>query len=249
MISEIDYFCRRITLKNMSKQDTPKEEAIVDIQQVASKTEQFFEQNRKAISVGMGAVVVVLGGFFAFQFLYKKPREVEASNAAIRADLLVEMDSIRLAVQGDANFEGYEAIAANYSGTKVADRAHFWCGVYYRDIAKDYNAALDHFKKASFDDEAMSVELTGCIGDMYVMSNDLEQGASWLEKAAKQSNTSASRDYTGPMYNLKASKVYMELGNNNKAEALLQYVVDNYDKRSQEYGEAEKLLAYLKAKG
>jgi hypothetical protein len=41
----------------------------------------------------------------------------------------------------------------------------------------------------------------------------------------------------------------MELGNNSKAIALLQYVVDNYDKRSQEYGEAEKLLSYLKAKG
>jgi TPR repeat protein len=163
--------------------------------------------------------------------------------------LLVEIDSIRLAVQGDANFEGYEAIASNYSGTKVADRAHFWCGVYYRDIAKDYSAALEHFKQASFDDQAMSVELTGCIGDMYVMSNDLEQGASWLEKAAKQANASDSRDFTGPLYNLKASKVYMELGNDSKAQALLQYVVDTYDKRSPEYGDSEKLLALLKAKG
>lgn len=233
----------------MSKQDTPKEETIVDFQQVASKTEQFFEQNRKAITLGMSSVVLILGGFFAFQFLYKKPREVEASNAAIRADLLVEIDSIRLAVQGDANFEGYEAIASNYGGTKVADRAHFWCGVYYRDIAKDYSAALEHFKQASFDDQAMSVELTGCIGDMYVMSNDLEQGASWLEKAAKQANSSDSRDFTGPLYNLKASKVYMELGNDAKAQALLQYVVDTYDKRSPEYGESEKLLSLLKAKG
>jgi TPR repeat protein len=233
----------------MAKQSTPKEETIVDFQQVASKTEQFFEQNRKAITLGMGSVVLLLGGFFAFQFLYKKPREVEASNAAIRADLLVEIDSIRLAVQGDANFEGYEAIASNYSGTKVADRAHFWCGVYYRDIAKDYSAALEHFKQASFDDQAMSVELTGCIGDMYVMSNDLEQGASWLEKAAKQANASDSRDFTGPLYNLKASKVYMELGNDSKAQALLQYVVDTYDKRSPEYGDSEKLLALLKAKG
>lgn len=233
----------------MSKQDTRKEETIVDFQQVASKTEQFFEQNRKAITLGMGSVVLILGSFFAFQFLYKKPREIEASNAAIRADLLVEIDSIRLAVQGDANFEGYEAIASNYSGTKVANRAHFWCGVYYRDIAKDYSAALEHFKQASFDDQAMSVELTGCIGDMYVMSNDLEQGASWLEKAAKQANSSDSRDFTGPLYNLKASKVYMELGNDSKAQALLQYVVDTYDKRSPEYGESEKLLSLLKAKG
>ncbi len=233
----------------MSKQDTPQKETIVDFQQVASKTEQFFEQNRKAITLGMGSVVLILACFFAFQFLYKKPREVEASNAAIRADLLVEIDSIRLAVQGDANFEGYEAIASNYSGTKVADRAHFWCGVYYRDIAKDYSAALEHFKQASFDDQAMSVELTGCIGDMYVMSNDLDQGASWLEKAAKQANSSDSRDFTGPLYNLKASKVYMELGNDSKAQALLQYVVDTYDKRSPEYGESEKLLSLLKAKG
>ncbi len=232
----------------MSKQDVTKDEGIVDIQQVASKTEQFFEQNRKMISIAMGAIVVVLGGFFAFQFLYKKPREVEAGNAAIRPDLLVEIDSIRLAVMGDANFEGYESIAANYSGTKAAGRAHFWCGVYYRDIAKDYNTALEHFKQAAFDDEANSVTVTGCIGDMYIMTNDMEQGASWLEKAAKQANASDSRDFTGPLLNLKAAKAYMELGNNSKAEALLQFVIDNYDKRSQEYGEAEKLLSFLKAK-
>jgi TPR repeat protein len=149
---------------------------------------------------------------------------------------------------GDANFEGYEAIAANYSGTKVADRAHFWCGVYYRDVAKDYTTALDHFKQVGFSDEALSVEVTGCIGDMYVMNNNLEEGASWLEKAAKQANNSASRDFTGPLYNLKAGKVYMELGKDDKAIALLQYVVDNYEKRSTEYGESEKLLSYLKAK-
>jgi hypothetical protein len=40
----------------------------------------------------------------------------------------------------------------------------------------------------------------------------------------------------------------MELGNDDKAIALLQYVVDNYEKRSPEYGESEKLLSYLKAK-
>jgi len=248
-LTRIRLFLRPRNIQNMSKEETKKEETLVDIQQVASKTEMFFEENRKSITIGMSVIVLVLGGFFAYQFLYKKPKEVEASNAAIRADLLVEMDSLRLAVMGDANFEGYEAIAANYSGTKVADRAHFWCGVYYRDVAKDYATALDHFKQVGFSDEALSVEVTGCIGDMYVMNNNLEEGASWLEKAAKQANNSASRDFTGPLYNLKASKVYMELGQDDKAIALLQYVVDNYDKRSQEYGEAEKLLAFLKAKG
>ena len=76
----------------MAKQDAPKEETLVDIQQVASKTEQFFEQNRKTISLVMGGIVLVVGGFFAYQFLYEKPLEAKASNAAIRADLLVSAE-------------------------------------------------------------------------------------------------------------------------------------------------------------
>jgi hypothetical protein len=39
----------------------------------------------------------------------------------------------------------------------------------------------------------------------------------------------------------------MELGKNDKAKGLLQQVTDNYDSKSQEYGEAAKLLAMLKA--
>jgi tetratricopeptide (TPR) repeat protein len=231
----------------MSKQEVKKEETIVDVQQVYTSTEMFFEKHRKTITIGMSALVLILGGYFAYQFLYLKPKETEASNAIIKADLWVEADSLELAVMGNGNFEGYESLASKYDGTKVGKRAHFWCGVYYRDNKADYATALEHFKKADFDDEAVGVEVTGCIGDMYVMLSDIEQGATWLEKAAKRANSSASRDFTGPLYNLKAAKAYLELGKNDKAKSLLQFVVDNYDKKSQEYGESEKLLAYLNA--
>lgn len=230
----------------MSK-ETKKDETLVDVQQVYTNTEMFFENNKKTISIVLGAIVLVFGSYFAYQFFYVKPKEVEASNAIVKADLWAEQDSIELAVMGNADFEGYEAIAEKYDGTKVGKRAHFWCGVYYRDNKADYATALEHFKKADFSDEAVAVEVTGNIGDMYVMMNDLEQGASWLEKAAKQANSSAGKDFLGPIYGLKAAKVNMELGKNDKAVALLQQIVDNYDKKSIEFGEAEKLLAYLKA--
>ncbi len=233
----------------MSKQTTKKAETIVDVQQVYTRTEMFLENNRKALSVGLIAFIGLFGGFMAYQYLYKKPKEVEAGNAAIRADLWAEQDSLEWAVMGQGEFEGYESIASKFSGTKVAMRAHFWCGVYFRDNKADYAAALEHFKQADFDDEAVGVEVTGCVGDMYVMTGDIEKGASWLEKAAKQANSSESRDFTGPIYGLKAAKAYMELGKNDKAVSLLQYIVDNYDKKGQEYGESEKLLAYLNAMG
>ncbi len=229
-------------------QDTPKKaESIVDVQQVYTKTEMFLENNRKGISIVLGALVLIFGGFFAYQYLYKNPKEAEASNAAIRADLWAEMDSLEWAVKGKDEFEGFEALAEKYGSTKVGQRAHFWCGVYYRDKAADYATALEHFKQADFEDEAIGVEAIGCVGDMYVMTDNLEEGAKWLEKATQRANRSASRDFTGPIYGLKAAKVYMELGKNDKAISLLQYIVDNFDKKSQEYGESEKLLAYLNA--
>lgn len=231
----------------MSK-DTPKKaESIVDVQEVYTKTEMFLENNRKGLSVVLGALVLIFGGFFAFQYLYKNPKEVEASNAAIRADLYAEMDSLEWAVKGKDEFEGYEALAEKYGSTAVGKRANFWCGVYYRDKMVDYAAALEYFKKADFEDEALGIEAIGCVGDMYVMTDNLEEGAKWLEKAAQKANRSASRDFTGPIYGLKAAKVYMELNKNDKAVSLLQYIVDNFDKKSQEYNESEKLLAYLNA--
>lgn len=231
----------------MSKQTSKKEDVIVDVQQVYTRTELFLEKHRKSMTIGLLAVVVGFGGFFAYQFLYKKPKEIEASNAAIRADLWAEKDSMEWAVMGVGEFEGYESIAAKYGSTKVGKRAHFWCGVYYRDNKADYATALEHFKQADFGDEAVGVQTIGCVGDMYVMLGDIEQGASWLEKASKSANRSDSRDFTGPIYGLKAAKAYMELGKNDKAISLLQHIIDNYDKKGQEYGEAEKLLAYLNA--
>jgi hypothetical protein len=103
----------------MSK-DTPKKaESIVDVQQVYTKTEMFLENNRKGISIVLGALVLIFGGFFAYQYLYKNPKEAEASNAAIRADLWAEMDSLEWAVKGKDEFEGFEALAEKYGSTKV----------------------------------------------------------------------------------------------------------------------------------
>jgi len=60
--------------------------------------------------------------------------------------------------------------------------------------------------------------------------------------------SSNSKDYSAPFFNLKAAKVYMELGKNDKAIGLLKSTTDNFDNSSPEFAESEKLLAYLTAK-
>jgi FimV-like protein len=233
----------------MAKQENKGADTIVDVQQVYTKTEMFLENNRKPMMMGLGAIVLVVGGFFAYQYLYKKPKETEAANAIYMADLYSGMDSLEWAVMGHDGSMGYEEIAQNFKGTLVGKRANYWCGVYQRDIKLDYNKALEYFKESDFDDNSVGVMATGSVGDMYIQLGNNEEGASWLEKAAKQANNSESRDFTGPMYGLKAAKAYLELGDNKKAASLLEYVLDNYDKKQTEGMEAAKLLAYIKAKG
>lgn len=247
VLLHFDYLRARNFFNKMAKQDEKKAETIVDVQQVYNNTEAFFDKNRKPLMIGLIAIAVAFAGFFGYQYGIKAPKEAKANDALMHAELWAEKDSMEWAFAGKDGLEGFESIAATYSGTKAGDRANFWCGVYHRDVKKDYATALEYFKKADFNDEAVGVEVTGCVGDMYIMQGNIEEGASWLDKAAKMANKSKSRDFTGPMYSLKAAKAYMELGKNDRAKSLLEYVVDNYDKKGGEYGEAEKLLAFLKA--
>lgn len=246
---EFVYFCPSKFFDHMAKKDQTKEETLVDVQQVYTKTEMFLEKNRKALTVGIGAIALIFAGFFSYQNFIKKPKEIEAANAVIMADLWSEMDSLEMAVNGKDGHEGYEALASKYEGTAVGKRAHFWCGVYYRDVKADYATALEHFKKADFDDNTVGIQTVAAVGDMYIQQGNIEEGAAWLDKAVRKASKSESKDFTVPFYGLKAAKAFLELGNNNKAKDILQDIVDNYDKKGQDYSEAAKLLAFVKAQG
>jgi len=223
-----------------------KEEVLVNVGDVYTRTEQFVDNNRKALAIGLGAVALAFIGFFAYQYLYQNPREQEAANALWRAQQWMEIDSTALALNGDGEYDGFESIIENYSGTKAARLAHYYAGIISRDNG-EFQVALDHFMEADFGDETVGILAMGNVGDMYVQLENLEDGARWLEKAAREASSSSSRDFLGPIYCLKSAKVYMELGNNSKAINLLQEVTDQYDSKSQEYGEATKLLAMLKS--
>jgi tetratricopeptide (TPR) repeat protein len=225
-----------------------KEDTIVNVQEVYTRTEHFVDRHRTSLFIALGVIAALFAGFFAWQYLYKNPRELEAANALWKVQQWIEIDSTALALSGDGEYDGLDAIIENYGGTKSGKLAHYYSGVIARD-AGDYQAALDHFLEADFCDEAVGILAIGNVGDMYVQLGDMENAAKWLEKASHEASESDSRDFLGPIYILKGAKVYMELGKNDKAIKMLQHLTDDFDSKSQEYGEAAKLLAMLKAQG
>lgn len=230
----------------MSKNQTNKEGGL-NVGEVYTRTELFLEKNRKSIFIVLGGAVALFVGYFAFQYLYSKPREEKAEAAIWKAEQYFEIDSLNWAKDGNGEYEGFEAIAANYSGTKAAKRAHYYLGIIYRDKG-EFQAALDHFKEADLEDETISTICVGNIGDMYVQLGNYEEGASYLEKAARKAANDKGRNYLAPVYMIKAAKVYMELSKDDKAIGLLQSVTEDYDKNTQDYNEAAKLLAMLRAR-
>jgi tetratricopeptide (TPR) repeat protein len=223
-----------------------KEETIVNVQEVYTKAEVFVDKNRKRLFTGLGIVGALFAGFFAYQYLIAKPKEAKAAVAMWQAQYWFEKDSMELALNGGADFEGFDAIISNYSGTKAAKQAHYAAGIIYRDKG-EYETAITHFKEADFNDASVGVLSTGNIGDCYIQLGNIEEGASYLEKAAKMADKADSRDFLAPIYLLKASKAFLELNKADKAKNLLTMATENYDKKSQEYNEAAKLLAMLKA--
>lgn len=97
-----------------------KEEPIVDMQETIGKAERYIEENKKSLSIIIGAVVVLVGGYFAWTKLYLAPLEEEAQGQMFMAERYFEKDSLDKAINGDGQFYGFKDIIENYGLTSSA---------------------------------------------------------------------------------------------------------------------------------
>jgi len=225
---------------------TNQEETIVDVQEIYSKSELFIDRNRKALSIGIGLIILVVVAVVGYRNLVVNPAENAAADDAWKAEQYVEIDSLSLAIEGDGLYDGFEAIIENHPGTKAASRAHYYLGTILRDRG-EFIEAIDHFKSADLKDDNVASMAMGNIGDCYVELGEIQEGATWLEKAGNSAQFGSGAGFVAPVYLQKAAVAYMELENNAKAEALLKTITTKYPE-SQQITDAKKYLAMLEAK-
>ncbi len=207
----------------------------------------FYAKNKKNVQIAGGALVVIIGGWLAYQFLYLNPRNKEANEALWHVEQWVELDSMNWVLQGNGEFIGAEELMSKYSGTVAAEKAKYYAACAKRNNG-DFQGALDLFKDVDFNDNTVGVQAIGNAGDMYVELGQLDDAADWLQKAAKKAMSADSKDALAPVYLMKAARVQVERQDFTAAKELLQEVVDNF-KRSQEIGEAQKMLGWIEAQG
>lgn len=224
----------------MANKKDKTEEKITAVEQALSRSEMFIEQNRKLLSIVVLVVVLVIVAFFATRRFVVDVRTQEAQALIYKAEQYFEMDSLRLALEGDGVYPGFLEIISDYRWTKPARLANYYAGIIFLRQG-EYEEAIRHLKRFRSDDFLVANMAKAAIGDAYWELGDPAQAAKYYLKAARRNRN----DFTTPVFLMKAALCFEEINEWQKA-------IDIYERiRKEHFGtqegrEAERHLEYAR---
>lgn len=209
----------------MSKNENHQEhhDQLENVHEALTRSEQFIERNKNKLFVALLAVVLVVGGYFAFQHTYLQPKEREAEAAIFRAQHYFEVDSFKLALNGNAEFLGFEDIISEYGMTKTANLATAYAGISYMRLG-EYDKAIKYLKDFNAKDQMVSHVMVGAIGDCYVYMGNVNEGVKHFESAANK----ADNNLISPLYLKKAGIALASEKNYTGAVAMYEKIKNQY---------------------
>jgi len=148
------------------------------------RIEAFLKKYQKAILIAVGAVVVIVGGWYAYQNMVVEPKEAQAADAIYKAEANFAQDSLKAALSGVGTARGFLYIINNYGGTKSGNLAKYYAGVCYLRLG-DFNNAVKYLKDFSTDAKQIQMMAYGCLGDAYSELNKNDDAVTYYKKAAE----------------------------------------------------------------
>ncbi|MGI6048197.1 MAG: tetratricopeptide repeat protein [Petrimonas sp.] len=224
------------------RKESAAEKGFENIEEVLSSSERFIEKNQKAILLALLAVVVVVGGIIAYNYLYKNPRNEKAQAAIYKGERFFQNQQDSIALFGNGNdYIGFENIMKDFSGTKTADLACAYAGISYSRLGNN-EKALEYLGKFKGGDLLITPAVEGAIGDVYMNMGNTDKAISHFINAAKKAND----DMLSPIYYNKAGFAYLSVKNYAKAIETFQMIKDKYinspqGQEADKYIEAAKL--------
>lgn len=212
----------------MAKKSDHTEERIQIVEETLSKTEHFIESNQKVISIIVGAIIVVVLGYFGFKKFYVDPLEKEAQAQMFMAVKYFERDSLNLALNGDGNYLGFLDIIDEYGMTKAADLSNYYAGICYLKKG-EFENAIDYLKSFDAEDAVVAPMAKGAIGDAYVELSDLDRAKDYYLEAADMS----INDFTTPQFLQKAAITAEEMGNYEEALKIFERIKKEFPATSE----------------
>jgi tetratricopeptide (TPR) repeat protein len=208
------------------KKEEPVEVAGVEqfenLDNALNESGQFIEKHQKPILIGLGVVFAVVIAIFCVKAYYLDPREQEASESIYPAEQWFARDSFRLALDGNDDFMGFLDIANEYGCTGAGNVAKAYAGLCYKKLG-EYKEALSYLEDFDADDKMLSKAIVGAIGDCYWDMDDAKKAVSYYEKAIVDENA-----VIAPIFGKRLAEAYLSMGENAKAEQVLEKLINQY---------------------
>lgn len=219
-----------------------KDDTIVDVAQAYNKTESFFNENGKTITIAILIGLLIGVGIFAVKKFYMEPKHDEAEAQMFKAEQWLIQGKDSLALYGDeTGYYGLYDIADEFSSTPTADRANYLIGTYHLQN-EEFDDAIEYLSKSSFDDNIAEAIRMGAIGDAMVENGDIEGAISQYGKAISHS----ANDLTAPMYLKKKGLCSEQNGDYSSALAAYNEIRIEYN-NSTEGRDIAKYIARVEA--
>lgn len=200
------------------------EEVIVDVEEVYSKSEKWVIENQKSLSIIVGAIVLLLGSFFAFKNFVVQPQEEEARDYIWQAQQAFARDSFELAIYGNASTVGFEYIIDNFGMTEAANLSHYYIGISHLRLG-NYEDAIQYLNDYDCTDVMVCAVSLGATGDAHMELGDTEKAIDYYMSSVSHSDN----ELTAPIYLMKAGRAYESLGDYSSALEVYTRIKNEFD--------------------
>ncbi|MDB4920961.1 tetratricopeptide repeat protein [Mucilaginibacter sp.] len=205
-------------------------------------TSNFVQENQKSLLFIVGAILVMIVAYIAYQKFYIAPQEIKASNQMHVAQDFWAKKEWDKAIKGDAGYPGFQKIIDDYSNTKAANLAYFYLGTAYLNKG-EFQKAIDNLTNYRGGDSMLAAEAFGSTADAYVELKDYDKASTYFKKAADKANNK----FLSPLYLKKLGLVYETQNDNKSAVEVYKKIKSDYPE-STEAQNIDEYIARIEAK-
>ena len=201
----------------MAKQELTQEFSTTTV----DKTTAFVEKNKQILIGIIAAIVIIVGGLYAYHVLVAEPNEEKASYL----------------LSDKTDFNGFVNIAKKYSSTKAGNLANLYAGLCYAQKGDTKTAIkfLEEFKGQG--DQMISPAAVAALGNCYAKAGDIDKAVSLLKEAAEK----ADNNTLSPLFLIQAGELLESQNKVDEALKLYQTAKDKYPVNA----EAQQIDKYI----
>ena len=187
------------------------------LEEALSKSEQFFENNKKTIFGCLIAIIVIIAGSMLYVTKVAQPRQEKAAEAIFPGETYFINGDYNTALDGDAyGFEGFVELSKQYSSTKAGKLAGLYAGLCYAQL-DSMEIAQKYLAKFNGKDQMVAPAALGALANCYATAGQNSKAVATFEKAAKKANN----NLLSPYYYFQAGLIYEAM--DKPAQALKTY--------------------------